>query len=786
MKIVTFGQIDNGTHILAKSGFNGVWGHKWRLRYDSNSQYTSEYRHVQKICRECFEKNRSNGEIQYVSGARSIPGDGTYKWVTGREEKNWVCGEAMPASHYFAYALRYNAGSEDLACMEERDQLYLMQAFKEGKLRELEPAIWYLFCYCEEYTNAINIGDWWSKTLTLSNIDAILKEAEVAEQRLKATKVVDDRFIIDELHASISISFDKKAFLTAINQEQSEVITHMLLSKTALDLSSNYLCHLTYQKWKVFGSALRKSNISRLNLSDNQLSTLTEQSWAVFSREARITIVLSNNGFDNITYLKALIKKLKILTSTNLKIELAETNNPVFLKKLAAERLTDMLPIVFLDLSHRELMDDYIEGPLAYLLEHNLASLEEINLSHNNLTLKSLNILLDLFNKQGWKNIKLLDLSNNCIEITSNDQLERMNPQLFRASEVRINLTGNMIISLSHDAALLELLQCLLDRSQLIIKDFLESNFVSLIRIENSEPRRFELTLRTRTGILVNISMNSMDLQNFNKLKNDKSMMTDAETILYLTKKLNQRRLEMDDDLLDHSLTEYPEEAQKTRVGRLMDYHPDSPLCGRLRTHSIFISDSVAEVPSILFSNKKLTLLQGMVYLVANKKTRHTRLIYEWLTDYGQRFIRVAHLTAGKKSSGLSFFSPGQIGISFEGDGPFQIKAKYLNGEHYIIAGLEAEKEKLEQMHINIQGEVKNGVNVKYKWLIATTSPQREDKDIAERRTQNCLKWATDHIKDDLGIALHVSVYEPLAVVKRLRDNPAALLTSESKVIPKK
>ncbi len=501
----------------------------------------------------------------------------------------------------------------------------------------------------------------------------------------------------------------------------------------------------------------------------------------------KAVVDLSDNGFDNISGIKALMQNLAVAKATHLKIKLTETNNPNLLRSLAAERLTNTLPIVFLDLSHHELTDDFIEETLAYLLEHNLTSLEEINLSHNNLTLKSLNILLALFSKLGWRNVKLLDLSHNYVEITSYNQLESLNAQLHHVDGVRINLTGNMVVSASHNTALLELLRCLIIRSQLSVKDFLESEFVGLAKVENESIRRFILTLKTKIGNLVNISMNAMEVQAFNEFRVKKGMLAEAELMFYLTKKLLLRHLEMDDDLLNCSLSEYLEAEQKARVKRLMDFHPDAPLSSRLITHSVFRSDHVSEAPTVLFPfSKKLTASHGMVYLVADKKNRHTRLIYEWLTDYGQRFIRIAHLTVAGKKAGVLFFNSGQIVIDFEEKSPLKMKAHFLNNNYYLIAGLEASRDKLEKMHTNIQDEKERGVSSRYKRLIsAISSHQEEDKGEAEKRAQNCLKWATDHMKDDLGIALHITFYEPLAVVTKLRDNPSALLVSGATTGPK-
>ncbi len=556
-----------------------------------------------------------------------------------------------------------------------------------------------------------------------------------------------------------------------------------------LDLINNFLGVLADKEWKELGAALEKSKVKRLNLGGNHLAELSGQEWQAFSR-AKINAVidLSDNGFDTVEGLKALLQHLMFAKATHLKIKLTVINNPLFLKQLVVERLTETLPIVSLDLSHRELTDDFIEGPLAYLLEHNLTSLEEINLSHNNLTLKSLKTLVALFSKYGWKNIKLLDLSNNYIEITSKEQLVSMNKQLLSAAEASINLTGNMVISPPYDAALLEVLRSLILRSQLTIRDFLKSTCGSISKVENEIPQRFVLTLKTKAERLVDISMNLMELQAFNPIMSDESMTLHEELIFYLTKKLYQRHIEMKGDLLDNPLIPYSEEEQKSRVKQLMDYHPNAPLCSKLITHSVFKSDHIDSVPSILFPGKKLTASQGMVYLAVKKDKldQHTQLVYEWLTEYGQRFIRVAHLYV----VGSTLFKSGHIEIEFIEKSPLAIKNYYLGDRvEYIIAGLEAAKDRLEIMHTRIQVENEHGVNATYKWMISSESSKREHKDITKKRVLNCCKWAIDHIQTDLGIKLNVDndmLLMPLKLVSKLRDNPTELLDSSSKIAPKK
>ncbi len=569
---------------------------------------------------------------------------------------------------------------------------------------------------------------------------------------------------------------------------------------TSLNLSSNYLTFFTEKQWEALGRALSKSLVTSLDLSENALYQLTEKHWDVLSRvfsktKINAVIDLSKNGFDNIAGMKILMRRLTVADAMHLRIKLDEINDPQILGNWAAERLEkDILPIVSLDLSKRRLSDDFIQDTLSYLLNHNFIYLEELNLSHNQLTLDSLMHLLKLFSTQGLKNIKKLDLNHNYIELTSNDQLERINAELMKISHLtELNLTGNMIISSPTNAALLELLHGIILRSQLTIKQFLKSEFVSLKKVKNTETLTYELTLKTKTEDLqCTVSLSHMELTAFNTIK-DKKMMTEVGLVDYFTSKLNDHRLEMGADLLDHPLNHYSEEEQKNQIKRLMDYHPDSPLSGKLKTHSIIRSDNIEYARSILFSDNKLyplTASQGMVYLVANKKSRHTRLIYEWLTEYGQRFMAVADLTIGEKNStGFSMFSTNskQIIIDFEFENPLKTKKKYLKSEYYAIAGLAVQKDRLESMHEKIQDEKDRGVASRYKWFISNSSfSQEENKEVGERRVQNCCKWATDHIEVNLGIKLNITIYNPLTIIATLRKNSASIVSHEDLIEDKK
>ena len=133
-----------------------------------------------------YQERRSNGrEADNPHDGKVIPTDGKYTWINcSRIEGNLVHGVKNKDGKY-EYGFRYDAGPGDLAWMEERDRNYLTRILKERRFRELEPAVWYL--HSEERAQETNIGEWWSQKLKLPDIDAILKNAEEAEQQLRKT-----------------------------------------------------------------------------------------------------------------------------------------------------------------------------------------------------------------------------------------------------------------------------------------------------------------------------------------------------------------------------------------------------------------------------------------------------------------------------------------------------------------------------------------------------------------------------------------------------------------------
>ena len=101
-----------------------------------------------------YVARRKNGDdIDSPPGQPNPPHDGTFSaTATG----HFVTGGA--------YDGVYTPGSGDVKWMEERDKNYLARIEREGRLRELQPAIWYLR---ERECSTKNIREWWEEKLRL-------------------------------------------------------------------------------------------------------------------------------------------------------------------------------------------------------------------------------------------------------------------------------------------------------------------------------------------------------------------------------------------------------------------------------------------------------------------------------------------------------------------------------------------------------------------------------------------------------------------------------------------
>jgi hypothetical protein len=129
-----------------------------------------------------YLEKRLNGN-EADNPLQKMPEDGQYTWIKGRVERHLVYGVRNGG---YEYDVRYAQSPGDKAWMEEKDKNYLERIEREGKLKELECAVWYLRQE-EQATNSIR--DWWTEKLKLPNLSQILEQAEQqAKQKSKKQK----------------------------------------------------------------------------------------------------------------------------------------------------------------------------------------------------------------------------------------------------------------------------------------------------------------------------------------------------------------------------------------------------------------------------------------------------------------------------------------------------------------------------------------------------------------------------------------------------------------------
>lgn len=153
-----------------------------------------------------YMKNRGNGN-EADNPSWEFPNDGRYEW------KNEICrltgygpskcknklsngfvkgiyGTNCDGNSIYEYSVKYLEGPRDKIWMQERDKNYLARIEGEGRLKALEPAIWYL----RETENAVNIDIrvWWGQKMSASNSDVseVLRQAED-----KVKKFIDATYI---------------------------------------------------------------------------------------------------------------------------------------------------------------------------------------------------------------------------------------------------------------------------------------------------------------------------------------------------------------------------------------------------------------------------------------------------------------------------------------------------------------------------------------------------------------------------------------------------------------
>ncbi len=389
-------------------------------------------------------------------------------------------------------------------------------------------------------------------------------------------------------------------------------------------------------------------------------------------------------------------------------------------------------------------------------------TLRHLNLDNNHVTKNGVkNILKLLFQTPEYlSKLTSLSVRFNKIEITSPEELEKLEKQASKLEA--LHLEGNMIIESntpmstlckrehSKRATALEALFSLLSLkdASLTIDMFLMATQVGF----NDEEGQLRLKLDNES--IIDVALNASALNSYEKLcfqqhiEGQKNIRKYREVFPYLKESIQFVRAKIPRELRETTL----DKSSKKVCKQLLSFHCDARLKGRLTTHRIFSSRKIQDAPSFLFPDARLTLNMGWVYLIEKKE--HVRLVYEYLTGYGQRGFHIAELLKNN-DSGMPF-------IRFEKK-DIEQEIQNLHRGHQI-AKFQAATKRIKNMHVAIQHDVVLNENLDkpYQKVIFGSSQNHS--------VQNCLIYCLRKMKDYLDISIQMDRLDvlPSTVVGKL------------------
>lgn len=404
--------------------------------------------------------------------------------------------------------------------------------------------------------------------------------------------------------------------------------------------------------------------------------------------------------------------------------------------------------------------------------------------------------------------LKKLSFRNNFIDYVDTGPaghtlatLKRLSLQL--APGVEIHLSKNFIESNKHNKEIQKILLFLIPKCNVSVQELLDSKFDKFYRKDDSDDE-YILYLKLCNAKILEIKLYDSEVCIINSAKNALQLRTDSDFFDYLFRGRQNLILLKDKDLLNQNLFKKEESDAHTRFicKRLLDIHPNAPLKSYIRTHAFFRSPQEFSVKSLLLPKLDITIETWVVFLLAKiPKTKdifsqHTWLAYEGLTKYGQRFFKVAHLTANTDGYvGLfkNMIKGGaKLKIDFFVQDPKNNTSKdkiieYLK-ENCIIASFAATRANVKKLHSEIEHEVTYNDKVQEKYWYKTIISSFDNMSIEDKNklvVVNCTKWACEKIKTHLGFEIPsncTGTFIPYNVVDNLRQLGAPINTINSGV----
>jgi ankyrin repeat protein len=404
-----------------------------------------------------------------------------------------------------------------------------------------------------------------------------------------------------------------------------------------------------------------------------------------------------------------------------------------------------------------------------------MPGLTHLNLDNNFLDVKEVSSLLGkLYTKSFRSNLEELSLRNNRLVIDDRWELESLKENISSLAPLqKIHLEGNMISEERWEDRLeykkllenLHLIMTLLLQHEpmLTIRGFVMATFINFYSTPTNSGGIIELELEEKRPI--KLSLDAKQYHDYSSLCYDTAhgiqRLPSNKIFSYLQSVMAPKNL--DDPVVRE------EQKRKKQMKEFLSYHPNTNIKGVFKRQSLFFSQQMLIMPSLLFPEKNVTKQKGYVYLFANTRVydQHAYLGYEFLTAAGQRVFKIAHFTTG---------NPNKVSFKKELNGSSSHELNKFR-QHNYIAQFEVDAKKIKNMHFEILREInKDYMPGKYQWLIAECS--RDGKDPKEKQLINCLIWCLDKMSSHLDFKINpkYGLYITREVVQQLIKDPESVL----------
>ena len=338
-----------------------------------------------------FNRKRENGGSA-DSPTRSCPkprGEADFTWMKGEVYSDVGYGQSvygkMNAQGTYDYEVRYNPSPDVLEWMAEKDCNYLTRIEKEGRLGELEPAVWLL--WARERVAGTSIRQWWREKLKRTDLPQLLDRAEQEAQHIIGPVIERAGSIVETIQRNTITRLDQLAMIHALKSVSFLTTIFQALktntSVTTLDLSDMNL-KLDAAVWQELAAALAvNSTITEINLSNTGLD---QKTW----EEILLPSLLNNPN---------LVTPPKIISTNNpcsfsydsLQLATLLATRQLVKRPTEAATVTSALRkliknpgLVDLDLSNQPLTPEHME--LICQIVATCPNLRTLNLSHTNLS----------------------------------------------------------------------------------------------------------------------------------------------------------------------------------------------------------------------------------------------------------------------------------------------------------------------------------------------------------------------------------------------------------------